>query len=90
MNTLKMILRLLVGCLFWILIAYWVIFVTFTIMLFFSGGTDRVIHWYMHISSVGIQFHWSWKEFIVRQVINLAVTVGLYFLARRLRRPAGP
>jgi len=85
MNPIKTVLRLLLGCLFFILIAYWVVFITFTITLFISGGRDRVIHWYMHISSVGIQFRWSWKEFVARHIANLAITVSLYFLMRRLR-----
>lgn len=85
MNHLKMISRLLVGFLLGFFITYWVLFVTYTIMLFISGGRDEVIHWYMHLSAVGFQLHWSWRAFVAGQLANLAITAGLYFLWRRLR-----
>jgi hypothetical protein len=48
-----------------------------------SAGTppnvsnSRRVHWYMHISTVGIHFDWSWRAFLVREIANLAITAGL-------------
>jgi len=85
MNLLKTSLWLVVSFLFWILIFYWAAFAFNTIYYLISGGPAQVVHWYMHVSSVGLQFHWSWKEFVARQIANLVITVSLYFLMRRLR-----
>ena len=91
MNPLKTILRLVVSCLFWILITFWVVFVINTIFYYVESGPDRVVHWYMHISRAGIQSHWSWRAFLTRQMAILAITVALYFSKRRLRNWArGP
>jgi hypothetical protein len=92
MNPLKTLFRLLVSCLLWIFVIYWAIFATFTITLLISSGPERVVHWYMHISTVGFHFDWSWRVFVIRQITNLIITVGLFLLRRQLRgrQPAGP
>ena len=55
MKILKAILWAVTSGLFWILIAYWSVFVYYTIVYFFQGGSDRVVQWYMHTSG-GIPF----------------------------------
>lgn len=100
----KAIIRLVIGFLFWMLIAYWAAFVFNTIYYLATGGPERVVHWYMHISG-GMQIlsvsngtavvrltPWNPRRFLVNQIILLAITVALYFISRRLRdsgRPAG-
>ena len=97
MNPLKTILRLVVSFLFWILIAYWAVFVFNTIYYLATGGPERVVHWYMHISG-GMQIlsvangtavvrltPWNPRRFLVKQIVLLATTMALYFLRRRLR-----
>ena len=59
MNFLKIILRLVVGGLFWILIAFWGVFIYYTIVYLVEGGPERIVHWYAHVS--GMQFHWDWS-----------------------------
>ena len=85
MNFVKTILWLVVSVLFWILITFWVSFVFISIYYLVESGPDLVIHWYMHISGVGLQYNWNWKVFLARLVANLAITVALYFLRGRLR-----
>lgn len=84
----KLILRLVVSGLFWVLIAFWVIFAYYSIFYFFTGGTSRVVEWYSHLSRM--QFQWDWRLFLARLMANLAVTVGLYFLRRRLHAGSEP
>jgi hypothetical protein len=50
MKLLKTILRLVVSCLFCILIAFWAVFIFYTIFYLVESGPDRVVRWYMHIS----------------------------------------
>jgi hypothetical protein len=97
MNLLKVIIRLVIGFLFWMLIASWAVFVFNTIYYLATGGPERVVHWYMHISG-GIQIlsvsngtavvrltPWNLRRFLVNQIVLLAITAALYFLRRRLR-----
>ena len=96
MSILKMTLRAVVSSLFWILIAFWAIFLVYSSVYLVEGGADRVLHWYMHISG-GIQSHslpngtvvwhidsWNPRLFLARLVANFLITVMLYFLRRRL------
>ena len=98
MNLLKVIIRLVIGFLFWMLIASWAVFVFNTIYYLATGGPERVVHWYMHISG-GIQIlsvsngtavvrltPWNLRRFLVNQIVLLAITVALYFLRRRPSR----
>jgi uncharacterized membrane protein len=84
MNLLKTLFRLLVSCLFWILIASWAVFAFNSIYYLITAGPARVVHWYMHISTAGIHFQWSARKFVIYQIVILAITVWLYFLRRRL------
>jgi fructose-specific phosphotransferase system IIC component len=83
MNFLKMILQLILSCLFWVLIIYWLIFVIYTIMCFVRGGPVSVIAWYSHIATM--QFHWNRRVFLADQIAILAITVTVFILRRRLR-----
>jgi hypothetical protein len=83
MNFFKMIFKLILGCLFWVLITYWAIFVIYTITYSVKGGPASVIAWYSHIA--GMQFHWNWKVFLADQIAILAITVTVFILRRRLR-----
>ncbi len=62
MNSLKMILRLLRRGLIWLLIAYWVVFVSYTIMHPITGGPGAVVVWYRHIART--PFQWNWELFL--------------------------
>ena len=67
MKTFKSILRLLRRCLMGLFIAYWVIFILYTVEEFVTGGSSAVVHWYKHIGSSIVQRgdgwfipKWSW------------------------------
>lgn len=81
MNTFKAILRLLRRGLMWVLIAYWVIFVSYSIMHLVTGGPNGVVVWYRHISRA--PFEWNWGVFLAGQMFILAVTVVLFIFGRR-------
>jgi len=83
MNALKTILRLLVSCLFWILIAFWAVFLSTSVFYFVSSGPSLVVHWYTHIDSA--HAHWSAWAFLGRMLANLVITLCLYVLKQRLR-----
>jgi phosphotransferase system glucose/maltose/N-acetylglucosamine-specific IIC component len=93
MKTLKIVLRLLRSCLLGLLIAYWVIFIFYTVEKSITGGSSAVVAWYKHIDSSVVQrgdgwflTKWSWEKFLVRQFAILAITLALYFIARRSKR----
>lgn len=81
MSTLKMIIRLLQRGLMWLLVAYWVVFVGYTIMHLVSGGPSAVIVWYRHIAKM--PFKWNWGTFLGGQVVILAITMALGFSVRK-------
>lgn len=83
MNSLKMIFRLLRRGLIWLLIAYWVAFVGYTIMHLVTGGPGAVVVWYKHIARM--PFQWNWPVFLAGQMAILTATVLLYFFERRAR-----
>jgi hypothetical protein len=71
-------------------IAYWVIFIFYTVEKFVTGGSSSVVGWYRHIDSSIVQqgdglffAKWSWEKFLVRQFAILAITLALYFVERR-------
>ena len=83
MNVFKIISRLLLLGLTWLLIAYWVAFIGYTIMRLVTGGPSAVVVWYMHITHVnGAPVQWSWSAFLARQIGILAITLALCFLGR--------
>jgi hypothetical protein len=81
MNSFKMILRLLRRGLVWLLIAYWVVFMSYTIMHLVTGGPGAVVVWYRHIAR--LPFPWSWGAFLAQQIGILAITIALCFFGRR-------
>ncbi len=81
MNSLKMIFRLLRRGLIWLLIAYWVVFVGYTIMHLVTGGPGAVVVWYRHIAKM--PFQWNWGVFLAGQIVILAITVALCFFGRQ-------
>jgi hypothetical protein len=81
MNSLKMMFRLLRRGLIWLLIAYWVVFVSYTIMHLITGGPGAVVVWYRHIARM--PFQWNWGVFLGGQIVILAITVALCFFGRQ-------
>jgi len=93
MKTFKIIFQLFRRCLMGLLIAYWVIFIFYTIEKFATGGSSAVVGWYQHIGSSIVQrcdgwflTKWSWEKFLANQFAILAITLALYFVERRSKR----
>ena len=76
MNLIFIILRVVRRIAIWLLTAYWLIFLGYTIRNFVE-----VLGWYKHIS--GNPFQWHWDVFLLQQIVMLAVTLALYFFERR-------
>ena len=81
MNPFKMILRLLRLGLLWLLIVYWAIFISYTIMHLVTGGPSAVVRWYRHIA--GAPFQWNWEAFLAGEMVILATTLVLGFFEWR-------
>jgi hypothetical protein len=64
-----------------LLIAYWVVFISYTIMHLVTGDPGAVVVWYRHIA--GAPFQWSWGVFLAQQIGILAITLALCFFGRR-------
>ena len=80
----RFILRALRRILIWLLGAYWLVFVSYTIKNLVVGGPGAVVAWYQHISySGGLSFRWDWRVFLAQQAAMLAVTLVLCFFGRR-------
>ena len=78
------IFRAILRVLFWLLGAYWVVFVSYTIKNMIMGGPGAVVGWYEHISHTsGISLRWDWRVFLAQQVAILAITAMLWFFGRR-------
>jgi hypothetical protein len=89
MSLTKSILRLLRRGLVWLLIAYWVVFLGYTIKNLAMGGPRAVVAWYMHVSYAGgLPLQWSWGRFLARQVAILAITLAVCISARRSSKRA--
>jgi hypothetical protein len=76
-----------------LLLAYWICFVGYSIGKMVMGGPGAVVAWYAHIEAEGnVVFlpHWSAAAFLVRQLLILAITGGLWFAVgpRRIQRRA--
>ena len=80
----KSIFRLILRGLLWLLGAYWLGFLGYTVKNLIAGGWTAVLAWYEHIS--GPVFKWDWRIFLVRQLAILGVTLILYFFDRRMAR----
>ena len=64
-----------------LLLAYWVIFIVYSIGKMVLGGPHEVMRWYEHIESEGnVVFlpHWSATAFLLRQLLMVAITAGLW------------
>ena len=84
MSVFRIIFRLLRTGLTWLLIAYWVVFVSYTIKNLVIGGPGAVEAWYWHISDVGGTLaHWSWAKFLAKQIAILLITLGFFLSGRR-------
>jgi hypothetical protein len=86
MNFLKLIARLLRRGFLWLFLAYWMMFIGYTVTNFVVGGSSEVVRWYEHIDRNSLQWNWSWKRFLARQLLILAITLTLWFFARRSAR----
>ena len=69
----------------WLLIAYWVVFIGYTITYWITGGPSAVVGWYKHISipPFHVDAPLKWEKFLGGQVAILAITVALWFFGRR-------
>lgn len=88
------LMRLLGVLLFAVLVAYWAIFVFYTLEKGIAGGPQTVLAWYRHVGSSYVQGgpdgsisfpRWSAARFLIQQGVLLAVTVGLWFAVGRRR-----
>jgi hypothetical protein len=93
MKTLKIIFQLLRQCLMGLFIAYWVIFIFYTVEKFVTGGSSAVVGWYRHVDSSVVPrgdgwflTKWSWEKFLAKQFAILAITLALLFVERRSKR----
>jgi len=82
MSTIKTILLFLRRTLLFVLIAYWMGFIGFTIEKLAAGGLRAVVGFYIHIA--GAPFEWNWKVFLAQQLTILAITLVLCFFEWRL------
>ena len=65
-----------------LLLAYWAIFAAYSIGKMVICGPHGLMAWYQHIESAGgVVFlpHWSATAFLLRQLVILALTAGLWF-----------
>jgi len=80
----QVILRALRRVFIWLLGAYWLVFIGYTIKNLVAGGPGAVVGWYKHISHMpGLSFRWDWRVFLIQQVVMLAITLMLWFFGRR-------
>ena len=84
MKYLNGVFRLLLRVLLWLLIGYWAIFIFHTVRNWVEGGPRLVTGWYADIE--GTIFNFNLKLFVIRQLVILGFTVGLFFLDRRLAK----
>jgi len=74
-------LRVISRALFWLLVAYWVVFIGYTVKNLVAGGPGIAVVWYRHIS--GGAFQWNWGVFLIQQVVILSVTLASGFFGWR-------
>jgi hypothetical protein len=89
LNIFRNIIRFIVRFSFALLVAYWVIFLGYTIEKLTVGGTTAVVGWYRHVSSPlipmddgrgGVGFRvepWSLWSFLMRRLLILVTTAAL-------------
>lgn len=73
--------RVILRGLFVLLVAYWSIFVGYTIKNLVAGGPGEAVIWYRHIS--GGAFQWDWRVFVIQQAVIVAVTLAAWFFGRK-------
>lgn len=73
MGILRRMIRAVLRGLIWLLGAYWIVFLGYTIKNLAAGGPRAVVLWYRHIS--GATFHWDWRLFLAGQIAMLAITM---------------
>lgn len=72
-----------------LLLAYWIIFVVYSIGRMVTGGPGAVVAWYAHIETGGDAVflpHWNPVVFLLRQLLIAVITGGLWVGAGAKRR----
>ena len=95
MNAMKTILRSLRRGLMWLLIAYWAVFIGYTIKNLVQGGPEAVVRFYrhilyMHAGAQQVPTEWNWGPFLAAQAVYLAITLALIYFERRGRKGGWP
>ena len=97
LNILLNIFRFSVRFLFALFVAYWAIFLIYTMKNLVIGGPKAVVAWYEHIDThivrtesttetFGLSIRsWDWKLFLERQVAILVLTAAVSVLVFRWR-----
>jgi hypothetical protein len=100
LNIFGHIIRFIVRLLFALLVAYWVIFLGYTIEKLTVGRTAAVVGWYQHVSSPfipiddgrgGVGFRvdaWSLRSFLIRQLVILVITAAVAIPVFRWKKQA--
>ena len=79
-------LRIISRGLFWLLAAYWVVFIGYTIKNLVAGGSDAAVVWYRHIAGALFLWQWHWGVFLIQQIATLAITLAAWFFGWRRQR----
>ncbi|HEX4038334.1 MAG TPA: hypothetical protein VHX37_09775 [Acidobacteriaceae bacterium] len=86
MDYLPRLVRLLGLCLLALLLVYWIVFAGYTMVELLRGGPHAVVAWYAHVIIEGSFLSqpraWSPMRFLLRQLVLLAVTAGLWIAVR--------
>jgi len=85
MSLFKRILIFLRLCILGLLLGYWAIFISCTVIKLIEGGPGRVVAWYKHIGQPPLQgdgtalvLHaWKWEIFLTQQAVLLTLTLLL-------------
>jgi len=75
------LIRLLGRLLLALLLAYWVIFILYSIGKMVLGGPHAVVAWYAHLEAEGSAVflpHWNPVAFLLRQLLIVGITAGLW------------
>jgi hypothetical protein len=97
MSLLKRIFIFLRRCILGLLLGYWGIFISYTVIKLFEGGPGRVVAWYKHIGQPPLQWNgtafvlhaWKWERFLTQQAVLVTITLLLCifeWIASRTRK----
>ena len=88
MRFLRGCLQFAVRCLLALLIAYWAIFVLYSVLNLSRGGPNAVLRWYEHVTMEGspLIVPMNWTLFVFDQLFLVAATFGCFVLNRRWSR----